>query len=184
MVSKYDKPMMATAIIWSNESKCTRLKVGCVISTKDGRIVTNGYNGTISGQSNECEEYVVKCNSCKSTHNIPNNIDNYSIHNLYRFECECGTTNYLTKEQLLEKRYLKTNDFTLHAEQNAITNAAKLGIPLEGTTMYITHSPCKNCAKLIAQSGIKRVVYNDEYKDSSGIEFLIGLGISVSRHVI
>jgi len=126
----------------------------------------------------------VKCNSHKSIHVIPINIDNYSIHNLYRFKCECGTTNYFTKEQLLEKRYLKTNDFTLHAEQNAITNAAKLGISLEGTTMYITHSPCKNCAKLIAQSGIKRVVYNDEYKDFSGIEFLTGLGISVVRHII
>jgi len=52
MVSKYDKPMTATAVIWSNESKCTKLKVGCVISTKDGRIITNGYNGTIFGKSN------------------------------------------------------------------------------------------------------------------------------------
>jgi len=69
-----------------------------------------------------------------------------------------------------------TNDFTLHAEANAITHAAKEGISLYGTTIYITKSPCKECSKLIAQSGIKRVVYKTKYKDTSGLDFLRSIG--------
>lgn len=65
-----------------------------------------------------------------------------------------------------------TNDFTLHAEQNIITYCAKNGIPTNGTTLYITYSPCKTCAKLIAQSGITNVIYADLYKDKDGIQFL------------
>lgn len=80
-------------------------------------------------------------------------------------ECEDGTT----------------SDFTLHAEQNLITFCAKHGIPTNGTTIYITHSPCKQCSKLIAQSGIKEVVYAQPYKDPDGIAFLESCGIPVRK---
>ena len=74
-----------------------------------------------------------------------------------------------------------TNELTLHAEQNIISFCAKNGIPTEGTTMYITLSPCKTCAKLIKQCGIKEVVYNEEYRDTSGIEFLKSVGVNVRK---
>lgn len=74
-----------------------------------------------------------------------------------------------------------TNEFVLHAEQNIITFCAKNGIPTDNTTLYITHSPCKTCAKLIVQSGIKRVVYIDQYRDSEGIDFLEECNIEVQQ---
>jgi dCMP deaminase len=67
---------------------------------------------------------------------------------------------------------LITKKETLHAESNAILKAAKSGVSTDNSTLYITLSPCIDCAKLILQSGIKRVVYSEEYKDVSGIEFL------------
>jgi dCMP deaminase len=61
----------------------------------------------------------------------------------------------------------------LHAESNCILKAAKMGLSTDGTTMYLTLSPCKDCAKLILQSGVKRVVYLDLfYRDNGSVEFL------------
>lgn len=74
-----------------------------------------------------------------------------------------------------------TSEFTLHAEQNVITHCARKGIPTEGATLYITHSPCKTCAKLIAQSGIKEVVYSEFYKDPEGIHFLESCNIPTRK---
>ena len=77
---------------------------------------------------------------------------------------------------------LKTSPFTVHAEQNVISYCAKNGIATDGATMYITLSPCSLCAKLIVQSGIKRVVYLDNYKDTSGIDFLEQCGVQVCQY--
>ncbi len=60
----------------------------------------------------------------------------------------------------------------LHAEANAILKVASSTQGCRGATLYITLSPCKECSKLIHQSGIRRMVYSTEYKDDSGIEFL------------
>jgi dCMP deaminase len=62
--------------------------------------------------------------------------------------------------------------YVLHAEANAITKLAKSNNSAEGATLYITLSPCRDCAKLILQSGIVRVVYKMAYKDTDGIDFL------------
>ena len=72
----------------------------------------------------------------------------------------------------------------LHAEANAILKAAKHGTSLKGGTLYLTMSPCKNCAKLIFQSGITRVVYRDEYRDREGIAFLAKAGIDISNIIL
>lgn len=66
---------------------------------------------------------------------------------------------------------------TVHAEQNAIAYAARHGISTEGATLYTTCSPCPNCAKLIINSGIIRVVYLEQYRDTSGIDLLRTVGI-------
>ena len=65
-----------------------------------------------------------------------------------------------------------TKDEVIHAEMNAILKAAKSGNAVDGSTLYLSLSPCQNCCKLIIQSGIKRVVYLEEYRDLSPIEFL------------
>ena len=70
----------------------------------------------------------------------------------------------------------------LHAEANAILKVARSTQSCEGATLYITLSPCKECSKLIHQSGIKRVVYQNGYRDDSGLQFLIKAGIDV-QHV-
>ncbi len=69
----------------------------------------------------------------------------------------------------------------LHAEANAILKVARSTQSCEGATLYITLSPCKECSKLIHQSGIKRVVYHNGYRDDSGLQFLIKAGIDVQQ---
>lgn len=72
-----------------------------------------------------------------------------------------------------------TKWYVLHAEANAILKVARSTQSCENATLYITLSPCKECSKLIHQSGIKRVVYYEEYKDSSGVDFLRRAGVEV-----
>lgn len=67
----------------------------------------------------------------------------------------------------------------LHAEANAILKVARSTQSCENATLYITLSPCKDCSKLIHQSGIKRVVYAMNYRDTSGVDFLIKAGVEV-----
>ena len=74
-----------------------------------------------------------------------------------------------------------TKPYVLHAEANAITKVAKSGNSSEGATLYVTASPCMECSKLIIQSGIKRVVYRDEYRLTDGIDLLRRAGIEVER---
>ncbi|SEP76097.1 dCMP deaminase [Flavobacterium urocaniciphilum] len=82
-----------------------------------------------------------------------------------------GFENCCEDEENLTKWYV------LHAEANAILKVARSTQSCEGATLYITLSPCKDCSKLIHQSGIKRVVYLEEYKDTSGVDFLRKAGV-------
>ena len=75
----------------------------------------------------------------------------------------------------------ETHWYVLHAEANAILKVAKSTNNTEGSTLYLTHSPCKDCSKLILQSGIKRVVYMDAYKDISGVTFLTNAGVVITQ---
>ena len=84
-----------------------------------------------------------------------------------------GFENCCEDEENLTKWYV------LHAEANAILKVARSTQSCEGATLYITMSPCKDCSKLIHQSGIKRVVYQMAYKDNSGIDFLTKAGVAV-----
>ena len=78
-----------------------------------------------------------------------------------------------------DKGYTKW--YVLHAEANAITKVAASTQSSIGATLYVTLSPCTECSKLIHQSGIKRVVYITQYKDKSGLDFLINAGIQVDQ---
>jgi dCMP deaminase len=84
-----------------------------------------------------------------------------------------GFENFCEDEQGYTKWYV------LHAEANAISKVASSTQSCKGATLYITLSPCKECSKLIHQAGIVRVVYNNAYKDDSGVRFLTKAGIDV-----
>ena len=71
--------------------------------------------------------------------------------------------------------------YVLHAEANAILKVARSTNNARGATLYLTHSPCKECSKLILQAGIKRLVYLDAYKDPSGLELLAKGGLMVRK---
>ena len=75
----------------------------------------------------------------------------------------------------------ETHWYVLHAEANAILKVAKSTNNCKDATLYLTHSPCKDCSKLVLQSGIKRLVYQQAYKDTSGIDFLINAGLEVQQ---
>lgn len=85
----------------------------------------------------------------------------------YPNDCECDNV---------------THWYVLHAEANAILKCAKWGNSCKDATLYITLFPCKDCAKLIFQAGITRVVYLDDYKDSSGLDFLRESGIEIKKY--
>lgn len=75
----------------------------------------------------------------------------------------------------------ETHWYVLHAEANAILKVAKSTNNCKDATLYLTHSPCKDCSKLVLQSGIKRLVYQESYKDTSGIDFLKSAGLDVEQ---
>jgi dCMP deaminase len=76
---------------------------------------------------------------------------------------------------------LKTKPEVLHAEENAIGKLARSHEGGDGATMFLTHAPCAQCAKLILVSGIRQVFYRDTYRDDSGVQFLIKGGIDVQQ---
>ena len=99
----------------------------------------------------------------------------------HRIVCS-GYNGYLPNEKPCSSEICdleSTCSRAIHAEMNAIMFAAKYGIPLEGTILYSTTSPCINCAKAIVQAGISEVVFETEYRDNRGLELLKGKGIKV-----
>ena len=84
-------------------------------------------------------------------------------------------------ENVCEDENGVTKPYVLHAEANAISKVAQSGNSSNGATLYVTASRCMECAKLIIQSGIKRVVYRDEYRLTDGIDLLRRAGIEVEK---
>jgi len=154
MEPNIDSIMMATAMNFASLSYAKRKKVGAVLS-KDGRIVACGYNGTIPGADNRCEETCPQCDGLFARR--PGGCDH------------CGNIG------------LVTNEFVIHAEQNILTFCNREGIKTNGCTLYVTMAPCKTCAKLLASAGIIKVIYNKVYRDMSGIDFLNKLNIKTEK---
>jgi dCMP deaminase len=80
-----------------------------------------------------------------------------------------------------EIKELKTRPEVLHAEANAIAKVARSSESAESSVLFVTHSPCIECAKLIYQSGIKQVFYRDNYRSASGVDFLKQAGVIVNQ---
>ena len=82
-------------------------------------------------------------------------------------------------ENICEDENNVSKPYVLHAEANAITKIARSGNNSDGSTLYVTDSPCIECSKLIIQAGIKRVIYNREYRIMDGVDLLRRAGIEV-----
>ena len=72
--------------------------------------------------------------------------------------------------------------YAIHAEQNAILQAAKLGISIDGATLYCTHQPCSVCAKMIVNAGIRRVLYEQGYPDAFSLEIFAEAGVQLEQY--
>jgi dCMP deaminase len=92
------------------------------------------------------------------------------------FENECENPIFDTDGNFLD---YETKWYVLHAESNALAKVAKSTQSSEGSTLYVTMSPCRECSKLILQAGIKRVVYSESYRDSAGLDLLKKAGVDV-----
>jgi len=73
--------------------------------------------------------------------------------------------------------------YAVHAEQNAIVQAAKLGVSVEGATMYVTHQPCSICTKIIINSGIKKIIYREGYPDEFSLDLLREAGVEIIKYI-
>lgn len=153
----------------SEMSHARRLHVGAVI-VKDDTVISYGYNGMPAGWDNNCED-VEWC----SAGGI---LDPEEIAQGWPYK-----GSYLDdKGNVIQGRFrLKTKPEVLHAESNAIAKLAKSNNSGLGADLFITHSPCIECSKLIYQSGIRRVWYNANYRDNSGLDFLSKSGVEVNK---
>jgi dCMP deaminase len=149
---------------WANRcaklSHARRLHVGAVI-VKDDSVISYGYNGMPAGWDNDCENTVFV---------LDEEVMGTDMISLGYTQTENG--NWVK---------LKTKPEVLHAESNAIAKLAKSSNSGVGSTIFVTHSPCMECAKLIAQSGISSVYYNENYRDDAGIRFLEKSGVEVTK---
>ena len=131
MKPKFIAYYMGIAELTAQLSTANKLKVGA-IAVKNGRIISEGYNGTTAGSSNQCED-------------------------------ENGMT----------------FPYVIHAEGNLIAKLAKSNESSEGATIFLTHSPCLQCAKLIQGAGISTVYYKNAYRSDDGINFLTENNVNV-----
>lgn len=160
-----DEAYMQMAESWAKRSKANRKQVGALI-VKDQQIISDGYNGLPAGDKDDVCEVVVYAPPGWLTYD---NQDRALLD--WPYETPDG------------RRYaLVTKDEVLHAESNALAKIAeKGGVGAKGGTLYVTMSPCKECAKLIKQAKIARVVYREEYRITTGIDFLRARGVVVEQ---
>ncbi len=162
----FDESYLKIADVWAQNSRAVRAKVGAII-VKDNMIISDGFNGTPAGFDNTCESEV-KCDIDWDEHD---SLDGgAAICMTYNNDCS-----------RCPHHYLVTKPEVLHAESNAIAKLAKSHNSSDGATLYVTLSPCLECAKLIIQSGIKRVVYRDKYRNTDGIDLLKRANIEVEQ---
>ena len=161
MKQKFIDLYMAWAERTAKLSHAKRLQVGAVI-VKDDSVISYGYNGMPSGWDNNCE-------------NVVETMEDNPWHD-YTMLKENGW-DYKNNQYVK----LKTKPEVLHAESNAIAKLAKSNNSGRDADIFITHAPCLDCAKLVYQSGIKRVYFGTAYRDDAGVKFLEKSGIEVKQ---
>ena len=167
MKQKFLEAYMKVAESFADLSSARRLHVGAIV-VKEDRIISIGYNGMPAGWDNDCEDKVYDTGSGGW-------LNPDEIAETYPFE----EWHEATERNI---RYaLKTKPEVLHAETNAIAKLAKSTESGEGSTIFITHAPCLDCAKLVYQSGINSVYYRNSYRSDDGIKFLKKAGVRVEK---
>lgn len=154
---------MNIADLTARLSYAKRLQVGAVI-VKGNKVLATGYNGMPTGWENECEhkEYMpIDAGGWLEVEDI-----------LGQWPLEDDKDRYR----------MKTKPEVLHAETNAIAKVAQSTESSEGSTMFCTHAPCIDCAKLIYQSGIQTLYYKEQYRSEDGLKFLIQGGVHVHQY--
>lgn len=156
-----DKRYLRMARIWSENSYAIRRQVGALV-VKDRMIISDGYNGTPAGFENVCED-VVGCN-CWG-------------------DMSGDFCSDKSENKCLQCKHAKliTKPYVLHAEANALSKLARSGNNSEGATLYVTDEPCLDCAKMIIQAGIKRVVFWREYHSHEGTQLLLRAKIQIDQ---
>jgi dCMP deaminase len=139
-MSKMDDVYMGMAELMASMSHGVNLKVGCVLVTNNGVVLT-GVNGLPKQLGNDLEYHYTGLPSV-------------------------------------------TKPSTIHAELNAILKAAKEGVSVVGSTIYLTHSPCVSCASMLVQAGVSKVVYQTPYRCEDGIQLLIDCDLEVVKHEV
>lgn len=149
-------------------SRAERLKVGAVV-VKDENIIAFSWNGTPAGWDNVCE----------TKERMPEDAAGWlsveQIEEQYPYEETDQDGNYLGRY------FLKTKPEVLHAERNAIDKIARSNQSGQGATLFVTQSPCLECAKSIYGAGIREVVYKHDYRSSDGVKFLKDCNIIVKK---
>ncbi len=172
---------MKTAETFAELSHAKRLHVGAIV-VKDDRIISIGYNGMPSGWDNNCEDKVYNTRFkqlADGTWMDPITYEQADVNELYPYEGDYtddfGNT--------VPGRYrLVTKKEVLHAERNALDKLANQGgTGAHNAAMFVTHSPCLECAKSIYGSGISKLYYSNDYRSSEGIDFLKKCGITVVK---
>jgi dCMP deaminase len=170
---KYDLMYMDIARRMSEMSFARRKKVGCVC-VKDDRIISHGWNGTPTGFDNNCELEIWQDDA------------GYEWQNLLLDWKQIDVDTWQMPRGLLVRRKLKTKVECLHAESNTLLKLAKHGDSGKDSTLYTLLAPCIECAKLIIQAGIKRVVYSeiypvDQFSRQGGLDLLAKANIWVEQ---
>lgn len=161
---------MKMAQLTSELSSAVRLKVGTVI-VRDHQILATGYNGTPTGWDNTCEDRQYMPERHGGWYDEGDILQEWPY---IEFHGEFND----------QKRYyrLKTKPHVLHSEANAVLKIARSTESSVGATLFCTHAPCLDCAKLIYQSGISSVYYRSAYRETTGIDFLTQSGVTVERY--
>ena len=163
MKEKFQLAFMQCAYTFAKLSHATRAQVGCII-VKDNRIISIGYNGMPAGWHNCCEDHLESYDARDANNPLDPRPWTY----------DPDTKKYHS---------LKSKPEVLHAETNAIAKVAQSAESSLGASLFCTHMPCLDCAKIIHQSGISEVYYDIDYvaRKGSGKEFMIKSGIGVTQ---
>ena len=168
MKPKFQKLYITIAETVATMSQARRLQVGAIV-VKDDRVISLGYNGMPAGWDNNCEDkrYDSGAGGWISPEEFDEQYPYTELHGEFQDQ---------------KVRYgLKTKPEVLHAETNAIAKLAQSSDSGLDADIFVTHSPCLDCAKLIYQSGIKSVYYRNAYRSNDGIDFLEKSGVKVVK---
>lgn len=159
-------------------SHARRLQVGAVV-VKDGRIISMGWNGMPAGWDNDCEDRVWMPDNEKWKNDI---LSDEQLIKEWPYVEYCDEYRNADGSQHIIGRYnFKSKPEVLHAERNALDKLAKGHESGEGSSLYVTHAPCLECAKSIYGAGIKEVLYLNDYRATTGIDFLKKCKVNIKK---